>query len=158
MELLDLSPKEVNFSVVGLDLTFRPFTVGDDSKAQKICSDSGGLGKVFANLVSKDLHKILQAFEKISLIAWYQLATESQRLIISIKEMIFMDPETGEEKSAILTPIEKFRNLFASQDDQNNLFSSFLRCRGINIPDLKDVEALKKWNDQLRELLPSIGQ
>lgn len=158
MKLSDLQPKEVDFEVRGLSLTFRAFTIGDDLKANKICGETANLGDIFANLVSKDLSEIIRAFEKISLIAWYLLTVESQRKILDIKEMIFIDPETGEEKRPKLSPIEKFRNLFASPDDQSNLFTAFLRCRGLNIPDLKDAEAVKNWNDQLTKLLPSIGR
>jgi hypothetical protein len=158
MKLSDISPKETNFEIRGLKLTFRAFTIGDDLKANEICGAGMTLGDVFANLASKELNEILNAFEKISLISWYQLTLESQRQILNIKELVFLDPETGEEKRPKLSPIEKFRNLFADPADQSNLFTAFLRCRGLNIPDLKDKEAVKNWNDQLTKLLPSIGR
>lgn len=158
MKLSELTPKAVDFEVHALQLTFRPLTIGDDLKSQEICGEKMSLGKIFENLGSKKITEVIHAFEKISLVAWYQLTVESQRLIVQLKDFIFIDPETEEEKSVKLKPIEKFRNLFSSPENQQKLFTAYLRCRGLNIPDLNDKEALKKWNDQLTSLLPSIGR
>lgn len=148
MKLSDLKPKDVDFEVSEVNLTFRPFTIADDLKAQDVC---GGQKEVVAAFQDFD-------FEKISLIAWYQLTIQSQRTVLEAVEGIYIDPESGKEIHAKLKPIEKFRNLFLGIADQISLLTNLLKCRGLNIPDLDDDKALKKWTDQMAPLLPSTGR
>lgn len=148
MKLEDLRPKEVDFEVSGLKLTFRPFTIADDLKAQDIC---GGQDKMMEVFDKYD-------FEKISLMAWYQLTFDSQKEVLKAVEGVYIDPETGEETKVNLKPIEKFRKLFVGLGDEISLVTNLIRCKGINIPNLDDEEALGKWIDQLSQAFPSIGQ
>lgn len=148
MELSNLHPSEVNFELCGLPLTLRPFTIADDLKSQKLCGGQKKLAIAFKNF----------DFEKLSLIGWYQLTLESQKTILKTVDGAYIDPETGEEKKANLTPIEKFRNLFIGYADQITLLTNLIKCKGLNIPDLDDEEALKKWAAQLKKLLPRTGR
>jgi len=148
MKLSELTPKAVKFEVSEVGLVFRPFTIGDDLKAQDVC---GGQKEVIAAFQDFD-------FKKISLVAWYQLTITSQKRVVTLVEGVYIDPETGAETKANLKPIEKFRNLFLGIPDQIALLTNLLKCRGLNIPDLDDDKALKKWVDQLAPLLPSTGQ
>lgn len=148
MKLADLKPKNVDFELCGLALTYRPSTIADDLKARELCGGQKELAAAFENY----------DFEKLSLIAWYQLGIESQRKISESVEGIYIDPLSGDEKTANLTPLDKFRHLFVGIGDQITLIVNLIKCRGINIPDLGDEKELEKWVDQLREALPSIGQ
>jgi len=146
MKLSDLTPKTVEFEVTGISLTFRPFTIYDDTTAQTIC---GGAEKVSEAITKMD-------FDKIFLMAWHQLTLESQKKVIKGVELVSIDPETGEEAAVKLTPIEKFKNLFLGIRDQTELLINLMRCRGLNIPDVEDGEAIKKWIDQIREIVPGL--
>ena len=168
MNLVDMRPKPVEFKALGLDLVFRPFTIADDIKAQEL-----GIIKAFKNY----------DFEKISLIAWYQLDTDSQKKVIkSVKayKAYHIDPDTGDKvnnenffswvkklffkligKTEIevkLRPIDKFRKLFVGHGDQAYLLTSLIKAKGLNIPDLDDEIELKKWVDQLNKEIPLTGQ
>lgn len=138
MKLADMQPKKVQFTVSDVSLTFRPFTIADDLRAQTLCGGEGQLVQAW-----KDFD-----FKKLSLVAWYQLDLKSQKFINNVKEIIFVDPETGDEQKAYLTPIEKFRNLFQGMPDQIGLLTNLIKCKGLNIPDLDDEENLKKWVGQ----------
>lgn len=138
MKLSDLKPVPVVFKSCGLELTFRPFTIADDLKTRDICGGKKETLEAFQNF----------DFEKISLVAWYQLTLESQREVLKAMEGFFIDPETGEEVNAKLKPIDKFRHLFIGVKDQIELLTNLIKCKGLNIPDLDDNEALKKWVDQ----------
>jgi len=135
MELHDLQPKEVKFSVSGVELTFRPFTIADDLKANEICGSQKKLGEAFG----------AQDLQILTHIAWYQLTIESQRLVMEAVEGVYIDPETGEEQKANLTPLAKFRHLFSTVREKAELTVHLLNCRGLNIPNLDDEEGLKKW-------------
>jgi len=148
MKLSELTPKAVKFEVSEVGLVFRPFTIADDLKSQDVC---GGQKEVIAVFQDFD-------FKKISLVAWYQLTITSQKRVVTLVEGSYIDPDTGKETKANLKPIEKFRNLFLGIPDQISLLTNLLKCRGLNIPDLDDDKALKKWVDQLAPLLPSTGQ
>jgi len=148
MKLLEIIPKEVYFTVCGLDLIFRPFTIADDLKAQDICGGQKEMGVAFENFY----------FKKISLVAWYQLKLASQRKVLEAVEGVYIDPETGKEINANLKPIDKFRHLFLGIGDQISLIANLVKCKGLNIPDLDNEEELKKWVDQLTKVLPSTGQ
>jgi len=154
MELFDLAPREVNFEISDIKLSFRPFRLADDVHGDKLCGGRENKIKVFKEL----------DFEKISLLAWYQLTAESQKKIVSAKiEHTYFDPETGEKKTEKieLIPIEKFRNLFPNFHDQVKLLNLLNKCKGFNFPDmpedLKDIEALKKWKAQVEAIIESIG-
>lgn len=148
MKISDLKPKEVKFSACGVDLTFRPFRIADDIETQDIVGDA------------QELHKALQDFdfEKLSLLAWYQLDINSQRAVLKAVEGVYIDAETGEEIDANLTPVKKFRCLFSGIADQKALIENLLNCRGLNIPSLDNPDKIKKWADQLKKLLPLTGQ
>lgn len=148
MKLADLKPKNVDFELCGLALTYRPSTIADDLKAQELCGGQKELAAAFENY----------DFEKLSLIAWYQLDIESQKKILNRTEGVYIDPETGVETKVNTTPLQRFRHLFVGIGDQITLIVNLIKCRGINIPDLDDGEELEKWTDQLKEALPSIGQ
>ena len=148
MKLTDIRPEEVNFELCGVALTYRPFTIADDLKAQDLCGGQKAMSQAFSKF----------DFEKISLVAWYQLTLDSQKLILEAVEGFFIDPETGREVNAKLKPIDKFRNLFVGIGDQIALITNLVKCKGINIPDLGDDKDLKKWVDQLDKTLPLTGQ
>jgi len=148
MKLTDIRPKEVDFELCGIALTYRPFAIGDDLKAQDLCGGQEAMSEAFSKF----------DFKKISLVAWYQLTLDSQKEILQAVEGVFIDPETGKETKANLTPIEKFRNLFLGIGDQIALLTNLVKCKGINIPDLENEKELKKWVDQLNKTLPSTGQ
>jgi len=148
MKLTDIRPEEVNFKLCGVALTYRPFTIADDLKAQDLCGGQEAMSDAFRKF----------DFAKISLVAWYQLTLDSQKEILQAVEGVFIDPETGEETKANLTPIEKFRNLFVGIGDQIALLTNLIKCKGLNIPDLDNEKELKKWVDQLDKALPLTGQ
>lgn len=141
MKLSDLSPKSVEFIVNGLELKFRPFNLADDIRAKEICGGAEGVETVF-----KDFD-----FEKLSLMAWYQLDIVSQRLVIDSVELTAIDAETGNEIKTTEKPIDKFRAIFTGIDDQIRLLTNLINCRGINIPDINDAEALGEWIANLKE-------
>jgi len=147
MKLADLQPKKVDFTVSDVELTFRPFTIADDLKSQEIAGGQKKLVKAFEEF----------DFEKISLVAWYQLTLESQRKILEVVEAATIDPDTGEETQVNIKPIEKFRALFQGIPDQIHLLTNLVKCRGLNIPNIEDDEALGEWVNQLTAALPSIG-
>lgn len=148
MNLSEITPKEVKFTVSKLELIFRPFTINDDLKAQEICGGQDQLGKAFEKF----------DFTLISLIAWYQLTLDSQKSVIKNVQLGFHDPDTGRFKQTLLKPINKFRQLFLGIGDQISLITNLIKCKGINIPDFDDEEKLKKWTDQFAKILPSTGQ
>jgi hypothetical protein len=157
MKLTDLAPRSVTFEAQGTSLTFRPFIVRDDIKVREICADQS-LEQVLTDLSdAENPETILKAFNKIMLMAWFQLDIESQRKI-NDSRLVFIDPLTGNEQTEELAPIEKFKELFNTHELQADLFANFLRCRGLNIPELKDAGAIKEWGDQLMALLASIGR
>ena len=140
MKLTDLIPTSVDFKTCGLDLTFRPYTIADDVNAQKLC---GGQKKMISVYQHFD-------FEKISLIAWYQLEPDSQKIIIDSITAENYHPETGEKEEVKLSPIEKFRKLIIGIGGQIELLNNLIKCKGLNIPDFDNDEDLKKFTDQLR--------
>jgi len=146
MKLEDLRPKEVKLTALDVELTFRPFTIADDLKAHDLCGGKEGMIKAFEEF----------DFGKLSLLAWYQLTLESQKEVLSAVEGVFIDPETGEEVKANLKPIDKFRSLFLGDAGKIDLLTNFIRCKGVNLPDLDDEEALKKWIDQLNKISPGL--
>lgn len=148
MKLSDLKPKEVKFKACGVKLTFRPFLISDDLKSQDAIKSAQELQEALQNY----------DFEKLSLLAWYQLTLESQKEVLKAVQGVYIDAESGEEIDAKLTPIEKFKHLFAGIGDQKILIESLLNCRGLNVPDLEDAEAVKKWAGQLKKLIPQTGQ
>jgi len=143
MNLDELQPKEIKFKISGLELVFRPFTIADDLKAQELC---GGQDKLAAAFGEQDL-------KLLTLVGWYQLDLKSQRAVIAAVEGAYIDAETGEEKGADLTPLEKFRSLFWSVRERVDLIRNLLNCRGFNIPDLDDEAGLKKWTERVSPLL-----
>lgn len=147
MKLSDLRPKAVTFEAVGLELTFRPFTIADDLKGQDLCGGQEAMAKAFADF----------DFEKISLVAWYQLDLESQKKIVDSVSGSYIDPETGNEVDANLTPIQKFRQLFIGIEGQISLITNLIKTKGLNIPDMNDEEELKKWVDQLEAAIQPTG-
>jgi hypothetical protein len=148
MKLSDLKPNPVDFELCGLPLTFRPFTIADDIKAAELC---GGRKQMVDAFEKFD-------FEKLSLIAWYQLDLKSQRAILERTEAVYVDPETGAETKAQTTPLKRFQALFVGLADQISLITNLAKCKGLNIPDLDDEEALGKWVSQLSEALGLTGQ
>jgi len=141
MNLSEITPKEVEFKLCGLPLTYRPFRIADEIKAQEICGGTKEVEQAF--------HK--SDFDKLSLMAWYQLTLESQKQILQVTEGVYIDPKTGKETNANFTPIERFRNLFLGVAGQLSLSTNLLRCRGLNIPDFDNLEDGKKWVDQFRK-------
>jgi hypothetical protein len=85
MKLSDLKPKSVNFEVCGVHLTFRPFIIADDLASEEIAGNY--------LILQESLEKF--DFEKLSLLAWYQLDIKSQREVLKAIEGIYIDPETG---------------------------------------------------------------
>lgn len=147
MNLSELTPSSVEFTVLGIDLTLRPFTIADDIMAAKACGGQEEMVKAFQEF----------DFEKISLISWYQLDLESQKKVLSAVSGSYIDPETGEEIDAKLKPIDKYRKLFLGMEGQISMIVNMIKCKGINIPDLNDEAELKKWMDQLQPATPSTG-
>ena len=149
MNLSDLKPQNVAFSLCGLNLVFRPFTIADDLKSQEICGGQDKMREVFEKF----------DFEKISKIAWYQLTFESQKKILDTTEAIIIDPESGEEVKVETTPIDRFRRLFVGPGDQILLITNLIKCKGLNLPDFDNSGDLKKWVDQMsQELNPLTGR
>ena len=146
-ELTSLSPKSVDFELCGLPLTYRPYSIADDIKAQEIC---GGQKELIAAFQNSD-------FEKLSLVAWYQLDIDSQKTILNHTEGVFVDPETGVETKSNTTPLQRFRALFVGVGDQISLITNLMNCKGLNIPDIKNPEALGKWVSQMAVALRSTG-
>lgn len=146
MELSELSPKEIKFKVSDVELTFRPFTIADDLRANDLCGGQKELAQAFS----------VQDLEKLSLLGWHQLTLESQRRVLQVVEGVYIDPETGKEVNANLTPIAKFQNLFWSPRDKAELIVNLLNCRGLNIPSLDDEEGLKKWISQVVPLVKEL--
>jgi len=147
MKLSDLKPKSVTFTACGVTLTFRPFLISDDLNHQDLIGSA------------EELTEALRTFDldKLLLLAWYQLDIKSQREVLSRVEDNFIHPETGEEVDLKLTPIQKFRQLFSGVADQQKLVENLLNCRGLNMPSLDDADAVKKWADQLKNMLPQTG-
>lgn len=146
MKLSDLQPKPVNFQALGISLVFRPYTLADDARA--------------VDMFGGDREKYIEAlesfaWEKISRIAWFQLDLNSQKKIISQVDGSYYDPDTGEERPAKLTPLQKFQQLFIGITGQIELITNLTRCMGLNIPDLNEPEALKKWVGQLGRIQPT---
>jgi|GEM_PF-6904268 len=144
MNLQELQPKEVKFTVSEIELTLRPFTIADDLAAEMLL---GGKEKVSEAFVNWDV-------EKLSLLAWHQLTLESQKSVVAADiEAEKIDPDTGETIKVDLTPLQKFRSLFWSVKDKAQLVRVLCNCRALNIPELDDVEGLGKW---LEAILPVI--
>jgi len=142
MKLSEIQPKEVDFEVCGMDLTFRPYTISDDLKFQEIY---------------KDLDEDPDHMAKVFLTAWYQLTLASQKKVVAT-ESVYMDPETGKEKKAGFSPIQKFRSLFLGAKSHAILINNLFKCRGLNLPDIKDDTTQKKWVGQLKTLPLLTGQ
>lgn len=148
MELFNLRPVSVEFELCGIPLEFRPYSVADDLKSYDICGSPEGVAKAFKEY----------DFEKICLLAWYQLTPESQRIIIEKTSAIEFHPKTGKEQPKHSTPIERLNALFICIDDQISLIGNLSKCKGLNIPDPEDRESLGKWLDQINELRKLTGQ
>lgn len=149
MKISDLKPKSVTFEACGVSLTFRPFLISDDLESQDLIESPADLAEALQNF----------DFEKLSLLAWYQLDIKSQRNVLEAVEGVYIDAESGKEIDAGLSPIDKFRHLFSGIADQQKLIESLLNCRGLNLPPLDDLEKVKKWADQFSDLIKrSTGQ
>ena len=144
MNLTEIIPVQVDFILNGVKLTFRPFTIRDDQKAQKIL---GGREKLTAAFQELD-------FDSIALIAWYQLDFESQKHVVDAvsAEEKHIDPQTGETREVKLSPLEKFKCLCLSEWDRGNLIRHYMNCRGLNVPELSDAEAVKMWSGEVLEM------
>lgn len=141
MKLESMEPIETSLKISGLEIIFRPFTLADDIR----------------NNIKFGEHAIKKAFEGfdfslISEVAWYQLTIETQQNIIKFVSASTLDPMTGKEEEIHCTPIDKFRHLFVGIQDQINLLTTLVKCKGLNIPDINDsnAEEIKKFADQLQ--------
>lgn len=148
MKISDIKPQQVDFKACGVGLTFRPFVISDQMRMEDVFGDEEGLSTALKEF----------DFEKLSLLAWYQLDIRSQREVLKAVEGVYIDAESGKEIDAALTPIQKFRALFTGIADQMTLIRSLLNCRGLNMPPLDDAEKIKKWADRLAKLVKSTGQ
>ncbi|GAG06843.1 unnamed protein product, partial [marine sediment metagenome] len=82
MKLSDLKPKSVTLQACGVSLTFRPFLISDDLSHQDLIGSAEELNEALQNF----------DFDKLSLLAWYQLDIQSQREVIKAVEGVYMDP------------------------------------------------------------------
>ena len=142
MELQDLAPKSIRLVVGnGLELTFRPFTIADDLKSFE---DHGGPEALTKKFEEFD-------FAVISRVAWHQLTLECQKEVIKAVSLSSLDPDTGEEVERCVSPLAKFRGLFAGIGEQSQLYATLVRCKGLNLPDITDEDGLKKFLDQMQK-------
>ena len=146
-KLSDLKPKTLNFEVGELPLTFKPYSLASIAKEEEIFGTLKGFSDALKTF----------DFEKLSLLAWYQMDFKSQKKVIESVECSYVDAVSGQEVEKKLTPIEKFRVLFSSISEQMAMLKNLMNCRGMNMPDIDDQKKMTVWSEQIDKIADSTG-